>query len=109
MPETDTGATAFVLDEACKLLHPFMPFITEELWAARAVDGPTRDDVLALSPWPRATTPVDGDAMAELDWIVGMISDLRSLRSELNVPAAAQIPAVLVGLDDERRARLDRW
>ena len=47
--------------------------------------------------------------MAELDWVVGMISDLRSLRSELNVPAAAQIPAVLVGLDDERRARLGRW
>ena len=103
------ATTAFVLDEACKLLHPFMPFITEELWAIKGIDGTPREACLALSPWPVPVATVDEDAGTELDWIVGVISDLRSLRSELNVPAAGMIKAVLLGLDDRRRGYLDRW
>ncbi|HEX2137952.1 MAG TPA: valine--tRNA ligase [Microvirga sp.] len=106
----ETRATvAFIFDEICKLLHPFMPFLTEELWAIKGEDGERRDGVLALTPWPDLRGLVDDAAEAEIGWLVDLISEIRSARSETNVPAGAQVPLVLIAPSAEVRARAERW
>jgi valyl-tRNA synthetase len=110
-PEKDeTRATiAFVLDEICKLLHPFMPFLTEELWAIKGEEGPKRGTILALTPWPELPGLVDPAAEAEIGWVVDLVTEVRSARSETNVPAGAQIPLVLVNPSADVQARVGRW
>ncbi len=97
----ETRATiAFVLDEILKLLHPFMPFITEELWAITGKFGPARTSLLALAPWPTALTKDTSAAGATIGFIVDAVSEIRSLRAEMNVNAGAVIPLVVIGADD---------
>ncbi|MDX7949931.1 valine--tRNA ligase [Lichenihabitans sp. Uapishka_5] len=103
------ATTAYVLDGICALLHPFMPFITEELWGITGATGPARDSVLALAPWPSVAHLSDAAAQAELDWVIALISTVRSIRSELNVPAGATVPLVLVEASAEVRRRAERW
>ena len=106
----ETRATiAFVLDEICKLLHPFMPFLTEELWAIKGDETGGRDTVLALTPWPDLQGLVDESAEAEIGWVVDLVTEIRSARSETNVPAGAQIPLVLVSPAMQVRERAERW
>jgi valyl-tRNA synthetase len=106
----ETRATiAFILDEICKLLHPFMPFLTEELWAVKGQDGPARETILALAPWSQLDHLIDPEAEAEIGWVVDLVSEIRSARSETNVPAGAQIPLALVSPSADVRARAERW
>jgi valyl-tRNA synthetase len=108
--KAETQATiAHVLDTVYALLHPFMPFVTEELWAIKGEAGPTRDGVLALGPWPSAGFPVDAAAEAEIGWVVDLISEIRSVRSEMGVPAAAQPALTLVSPPAELAAVARRW
>jgi len=81
-----------------------MPFLTEELWEGRGGQG-----VLALAAWPSREGFVDEAAEAEIGWVVDLVGEIRSARSETNVPAGAQIPLVLVSPSAETRARLDLW
>jgi valyl-tRNA synthetase len=105
----ETRATAaFVQDEILKLLHPFMPFLTEELWRLTAAQGAKREGLLALASWPRLEGLEDEKAEAEIGWLVDLVSAVRSVRSEMNVPAAAQVPLVLVA-GKETEARAGRW
>ncbi|MCB1477062.1 MAG: class I tRNA ligase family protein, partial [Rhodobiaceae bacterium] len=92
-------------DQILKLLHPFMPFVTEELWQRTA----KRDGLLMLSPWPSAQAPRDEMAIADTEWLIGLIGAIRSVRAEMNVPAGAQIPVVAVNPDPETAGRLDRF
>ncbi|MBS0518985.1 MAG: valine--tRNA ligase [Proteobacteria bacterium] len=97
------AVTAFVLRETVKLLHPVMPFITEELWdklGHRAEHG-----MLIGQPWPTAPA-IDAAAGAEMGWLVKLISDIRSARAELNVPAGAKLKLLVVGANDTTRLRL---
>ncbi|WP_020185550.1 valine--tRNA ligase [Methylopila sp. 73B] len=104
----ETRATvAFVLDEVAKLLHPFMPFVTEELWAARAGDV-ARPNVLALTRWPALGGLGDAASESEIGWLVELVTELRSARAEMGVPASATLPLVVVGGDAETRARAER-
>lgn len=105
----ETRATcAWVIDQILKLLHPFMPFLTEELWAKTAESaGISRANMLVLTEWPALTASAD-DAADEINWVVDLISDVRSVRAEMNVPASAQLPLVLVGARDRTRDRLAR-
>jgi valyl-tRNA synthetase len=90
----ETRATAaWALDEILKLLHPFMPFVTEELWRVTAETGPQRDGPLVLSAWPKLEF-VDAKAEAEIGWLVDVVTAIRSARTEMNIP-----PATLVHLD----------
>ena len=108
--KTETQATtAFVLDEIAKLLHPFMPFITEELWAIKGAEGPARESILCLAPWPSYEALEQPEALAEIGWLIELISEIRSARSEMNVPAASQIPLVLVSVSADIQARTKRW
>ncbi|MEH3119912.1 MAG: valine--tRNA ligase [Methylorubrum populi] len=106
----ETQATvAFLIDQIAKLLHPFMPFLTEELWAIKGQALPTPRGLLTLESWPDLSAYADAQAEAEIGWLVDLISEVRSARSETNVPAGAQVPLVLVGADATVRARVERW
>ncbi len=106
--KAETRATAaWVRDQLLKLLHPFMPFITEELWARTAASP--RETLLIEAPWPDfARLPTSEAAAAEMQWVIDLIKGVRSVRSEMNVPAAAKIPMVLTGADSIARDRLAR-
>jgi valyl-tRNA synthetase len=94
---TETQATiAHVLDTIYALMHPFMPFLTEELWAIKGDVGPRREGPLALGPWPTQGFEVDEAVEAEVGWVVDLIAEIRSVRSEMGVPPATLTPLVLV-------------
>jgi len=102
--EETRAVTAFVLRETVKLLHPVMPFITEELWdklGHRAEHG-----ALIGQPWPEPAK-TDAAADAKIGWLVKSISDIRSARAELNVPAGAKLKLLVIGADPTTQKRLD--
>jgi valyl-tRNA synthetase len=101
--------TGFVLDQILKLLHPFMPFLTEELWALTAGADRPRETLLALGKWPGLEGLQDAQAEAEIGFIVDLVSEVRSVRAEIVVPAGAQVPLVLVGAPKEVEARALTW
>ena len=106
----ETRATAaFVIDEIAKLLHPFMPFLTEELWAIKGEAGPPRQTILALGQWSSLAGLEDSEAEAEIGWIVNLVSEIRSVRNEMNVPAASQVVLVLVGAPAAVKEHATRW
>ena len=86
-----------------------MPFLTEELWAAKGEAGPARKNLLALEPWPRLEGLENAAAEAEIGWVIELVSEVRSVRSEMNVPAGALIPLVLVGAGEDVASRAKSW
>ena len=102
------AVTSWVLDRALKLLHPFMPFVTEELWKKLAGEGGRRENLLILAPWPKHQGLENPDADAEIGWMIRLISEVRSVRSEMNVPAGACVPLVIAGASDETTAQAKR-
>lgn len=126
---------AWARDEILKLLHPFMPFLTEELWAVTS----TRTQLLTLTPWPikagltgeqqarlaaaacdpyAASEPLadssepyfrDNAAEAEIGWVVDLVTAVRSVRAEMNIPPATLTSLVLAGVSAESKARAQRW
>src|SRR5579883_573038 len=112
---TDEGAksetramTAFVRDEILKLLHPFMPFVTEELWGVTAGEGAPREVHLALAAWPEPAVPAEHAAASEIGWVIELVSAIRSVRAEMNV-TATDIPLVLAGASASTQERATRW
>ena len=98
------ATTAYVLDQALKMLHPFMPFVTEALWGQTG----TRETQLITASWPQLDGLENANATAEMGWLIDLITDIRRLRAEMNVPAGAQIPLIAVGANAETAARLER-
>ena len=86
----------YVLDETLKLLHPFMPFVTEELWERRATGRVEERGFLMGQAWPKYAIIRDADADTEIQWVLDLISEIRSLRNDLGVPAGSKIPLSLV-------------
>ncbi|WP_414644546.1 class I tRNA ligase family protein [Bradyrhizobium sp.] len=107
----ETRATvAWVRDQILKLLHPFMPFITEELWSVTAI----REEILALSDWPNLSTDFentrsfsDAGAEEEIGWLIELVTAVRSVRSEMNI--TAQIPLILVAPGEYTREHARYW
>ncbi len=97
------AVTAWVLDEMMKLLHPFMPFMTEELWQRLGEHGRKRDSQLIKAEWPSLEGLVNEGANAEVNWLIKLISDIRSVRAEMNVPASAKMPLVLVSANEQTK------
>ncbi|MDA0787686.1 MAG: valine--tRNA ligase, partial [Proteobacteria bacterium] len=104
--KAETRAVAgWTLQQILRILHPFMPFITEELWQHFGEE----EGMLIHAAWPaNDIAPVDEGAKAELDWAVEFITEVRTVRNEVNVPAGAKIPAILRDASDETQARLGR-
>ncbi|NDC57340.1 MAG: valine--tRNA ligase [Alphaproteobacteria bacterium] len=109
--KSETRRTAaWVLDHILRLLHPFMPFVTEELWMRLAEFGPKRARLLIQESWPRIDLAlVDPAATAEMEWVINLVSETRSTRAQLNVPPGARIPLLLIGANAETAARLERY
>ncbi len=95
---------AWALDQLLHILHPFMPFITEELWDRLGDDRPS---MLIERSWPRYDGLTDADADADMDWVVRAITQIRSVRAEMNVPPKAEIPLVIRGGDDPAKRCVD--
>ncbi len=101
------GAAQHVLGTILKLLHPVMPFLTEELWFRM---GYGAEGSLIRTAWPE-TAPVQGaaEARAELDWVVRLVSEVRTVRSEMNVAPSITVPLLLSGASGETLDRARRW
>jgi len=102
----ETRATMrWVIDQCLLMLHPFMPFITEDLWGQT---GP-RDRLLAHGSWPAPDAAlIDPGADAEMTWVIDLIEEIRSARAQMRVPVGLKLPLVLVELDERGRAALAR-
>ncbi len=103
--EETRAMSAWVLDHILALLHPFMPFITEELWRLTGEEGPARETMLVLAGWPDLDM-FDEAAADEVNWLVDVIGQIRSVRAEMNVPPAAQLSVIIAGAGTETRRRL---
>ncbi|CAN7267101.1 valine--tRNA ligase [Rhizobium sp. LjRoot258] len=101
------ACAAYILEEIYKLLHPFMPFMTEELWAHTAGEGLERDTLVCHAEWP-APSYADDAAADEINWLIDLVSGIRSVRAEMNVPPSAVAPLVVVGANSLTRERLAR-
>lgn len=103
--EETRAVAGWVLDQILVLLHPFMPFITEELWHAMGA----RDHDLIVAQWPMADArALDPDAEREIDWLIRLVSEIRAARTELNVPPGARLPMHVRDANDGTTARLTR-
>lgn len=111
-PEHDSAAAeetravaSWVLDQILVMLHPFMPFVTEELWNALA----ERPYELILAKWPMPDArALDPEAGPEVDWLIRLVSGIRAARAELNVPPGARLPLHVDGAGEGTQARLQR-
>jgi valyl-tRNA synthetase len=96
---------AWILETCLRLLHPISPFITEALWEEFG-DG---RGLLISARWPELPAAyVDAEAQAEMDWLIGLVSEVRSIRAEVNAPPAARLVLALVDANDATLARLER-
>ena len=103
--EETRAVAGWVLDQILVLLHPFMPFITEELWHAMGA----RDHDLIVAQWPMADArALDPEAEREIDWLIRLVSEIRAARTELNVPPGARLPMHVREAHADTQARLLR-
>jgi valyl-tRNA synthetase len=101
------AATKWAFEQALRLLHPFMPFVTEEVWAKTAGENQSRANHLMLDVWPTLSGElINETADGEINWLIEAIGEIRSVRSEMNVPAGAQVPLVVVGASAATQQRL---
>ncbi|MEC7931604.1 MAG: valine--tRNA ligase [Pseudomonadota bacterium] len=104
MDEETRAVAGWAFDQILVMLHPFMPFITEELWNLTGA----RANELIVAQWPQALAAVDQEAQAEIDWLIRLVSAIRTARTELNVPPGAKLPMVVSGAAQDTHRRLDR-
>ena len=104
MDDETRAVAGWAFDQILVMLHPFMPFITEELWHLTG----DRANELIVARWPQALAAVDTDAQAEIDWLIRLVSAIRTARTELNVPPGAKLPMVVRDAAEATQRRLDR-
>ena len=105
--KAETQATMkWVLDQCLVLLHPIMPFITEEIWGLSG----TRSKMLIHADWPDYTAEdlMDADADHQMNWVIGLIESVRSARQQMHVPAGTYVPMLVRGIDDRGQAAWDQ-
>jgi valyl-tRNA synthetase len=97
---------SWVIDQCLILLHPIMPFVTEELWGTLG----DRQEMLVHADWPNYTAADlgDADAAAEMDWVIGLIDGVRSARAQMHVPAGLYVPLLVTGFTDTERGAWER-
>jgi valyl-tRNA synthetase len=101
------AVTAWVLGQLLHLMHPLMPFITEELWAQV---GPKGSTALMTAHWPDlAPELIDAKADADLDWVIRLIGEVRALRTEMNVAPGAQVNMVIKDAGGETKDRIAQY
>ncbi|MDL2172236.1 MULTISPECIES: valine--tRNA ligase [Asaia] len=106
-PEQDEirAVAAHVLGAILQMMHPVIPFVTEELWQSFGFGGS-----VAQSAWPTLVPPQGAEiASHEMDWVIRLISEIRTLRSEMNIPPAQMVPVLLRDATPETLERAERW
>lgn len=94
----------FVLERILRLLHPFMPFITEEIWQRL----PHKGESITVAPWPEAVeVPEDPDAIARMERLMGIVTSIRNIRGEMGVPPQKRVRAILRVQDDPLLGQLE--
>ena len=101
--EETKRVAAWAFDQILVMLHPFMPFVTEELWNANE-----RPYELIVAKWPAPQAQSDPQAKAEIEWLIELVSEIRSARTELNVPPSAKLHLFAADATDDLAKRLDR-
>ncbi|MCP1471224.1 valyl-tRNA synthetase [Sphingobium sp. OAS761] len=104
MDDETRAVAGWAFDQILVMLHPFMPFITEELWHLTG----DRASELIVARWPQALAAVDTDAQGEIDWLIRLVSAMRTARTELNVPPGAKLPVIVRDAAEATQRRLDR-
>jgi valyl-tRNA synthetase len=100
---------ASVLETLLRLLHPLMPFITEEIWLRLARELGAAGDTIMLAPWPRASDFArDADAEAEIGWVRGLIEGVRQIKGEMDIPLMRRVPLLLAQASQLDLQRLQR-
>lgn len=95
------ACAAYVLAEIYKLLHPFMPFMTEELWQHTA----KRETLLCHALWPQETQS-DADAASEINWLIDLVSEIRSVRAEMGIKPSLIMGLTITDANSETQARV---
>jgi valyl-tRNA synthetase len=98
--EAAQSVLVHVLDQTLRLLHPFMPFITEEIWQKLPL-ADENADFLCLASWPNASTMEQFEGSEQIDTAIAVTTGIRRIRGESNVPPSREVPRVLVFTDDE--------
>ena len=104
LDEETKQVAGWVLDQILVMLHPFMPFITEELWHALG----QRPYDLIVAKWPEPKSAVDAEARAEVEWLIKLVSEVRAARAELNITPGAKLSAYVQDSGEATKARLNR-
>ncbi len=102
--EETRAIAAWAFDQILVMLHPFMPFITEELWHAMG----DRETDLIIAQWPHLVTAGDTNAQAEIDWVIKAISEIRANRTMLNVPPGSRMEAWILPVSESRNQMVKR-
>ena len=98
------ATTAWALKQLINILNPIMPYLTEELWTRLGGSG-----LLMTSPWPKFEgLPINQNAKNEMDWVIRVITEIRSIRSEMNIPSKIKIDLLFIGLNKTSEYRLDQ-
>ena len=101
------ATTAWVIGQMLHLLHPFMPFITEELWEQMRAD---RRDLLITAHWPDyRDSLIDPAIDADLDWVIRLVTSVRAMRAEMNIAPGPQLTLLLRDASAATRARLEKF
>ena len=107
--EETRSVAGWVLDQMLVLLHPFMPFITEELWHALAGPAHPRPYELIQAKWPMADArAIDPEASKEIDWLIRLVSEVRAARNEANISPGAKMALHVRDASADTKKRLDR-
>ncbi len=102
--------TAWTLDQTLKLMHPIMPFITEELWDQLAGEGAARSEATLIgAAWPVLPDSfIDAAAEGEIGWLVDLVTEIRQLKAEMNVPQGAKPGLSFIAPDAVTAGRIAR-
>jgi len=104
---SETRSTvAYVRDQILKVLHPFMPFITEELWEKS--ESNRKEPMLALASWP-IQQPHFAESHEELGWLIELVTVVRSVRTEMNIPGSSLIPIEFINPSQTTKRRAQLW
>lgn len=103
------ACAAWAFDQILKMLHPFMPFITEELWS-QTVGDTKRDGFLMAAEWPdMGDDYINTQAETDITWLIDLITEVRSVRTEMNIPPSKKAKMVLVGASEETISRMGTY
>ncbi|MEC3950129.1 valine--tRNA ligase [Sphingobium sp. HWE2-09] len=103
MDDETRAVAGWAFDQILVMLHPFMPFITEELWHLTG----DRANALIVAQWPQALAAVDTDAQAEIDWLIDLVGKVRAAKNELGIPPGTKMSGAFLNFEDHARRHAD--